>query len=119
MKKGYVLALALVGCLVSTEGIAKKRVESSDKVERIASDKPLCKDGACKKLTKRGKHKGSKSKCSCYCSVKCGPREIQKQDSPRIAKKDSKGQEVPEQCYCQQMDVDKYNENCNAPEAVE
>ena len=107
MKKGLVLAAALVGCLVSNMSVAKKRVKAPDDVERVESTQPLCEKGVCGQPT---------SECSCYCSKMCGPREITKKDKPRYVKKNSKGQAIPERCYCQTWDVEVYKERCEAKE---
>lgn len=100
MKRSYGISLVLVASLLGAMGFA---------VERISSDKPVCKERVCGKHTK---------KCSCYCSIKCGPRKIQKEDTPRFVSEDSQGQEIPAQCYCQQLDVDKYIENCQEDSGV-
>ena len=96
MKKNYllsmILAVALVGGMVH-----------ADNTERIPSVKPLCSEKVCGKHTK---------KCSCYCSVLCGPRKIQPDDAPVFASEDSNGQEIPARCYCKQMDVDEHIKNC-------
>ncbi len=95
MKKSLVV-LALLSSLGAGLGYA-------DNTKRIPSAKPLCTEGVCGKHTK---------KCSCYCSVLCGPRKIQPDDEPVYADKDAQGQEIPARCYCKQMDVDKHIENC-------
>lgn len=120
MKKSLVLSLVLVSALFGSLGHAKEIAKVVDDVERVASDKSLCKDGACKKITKKDRRKGSKSTCSCYCSVLCSPREIQKQDKPRfVDKEEAKELGIPSQCYCQQSDIDDHVQNCLQGQAEE
>lgn len=102
MKK-ILLSIALMSTLLVSLGYA-------DNTKRIPSAKPLCSEKVCGKHTK---------KCSCWCSVLCGPRKIQPDDAPLFADKDSEGNEIPAQCYCKQMDIDKYIENCTQSAANE
>jgi hypothetical protein len=65
-------------------------------------EKPLCTRGTCSK-------KNAKS-CQCYCSVKCGPREIKPEDTPKYDEEDG-------QCFCAPRDKALYKRNsCNVKE---
>ena len=97
MKKGYLFSILMATALL-LGGIV-----SADNTKRIPSVKPLCSEGVCGEHTK---------KCSCYCSVLCGPRKIQPDDQPVFADTDSDGNEIPARCYCKQMDVDVHIKRC-------
>ena len=61
--------------------------------------KPLCTRGTC----------GSKN-CNCYCSVKCGPREVKPGDTPKYDEEDG-------QCFCAPRDKALYHRNsCDVKE---
>ncbi len=46
--------------------------------------------------------------CQCWCSVKCGYRKKTANDSPLYIENDPNGKF----CYCQQRDIDLYDQNC-------
>lgn len=65
-------------------------------------EKPLCTQGQCSK--------NNAKTCQCYCSVKCGPREIKPGDTPKY-------DEVDQQCFCAPRDKQLYKRNsCNIKE---
>ena len=66
-------------------------------------EKPLCSKAQC------GLERGA---CSCYCSIKCGPRKIQPEDTPKY-------DEATGQCFCRPRDKMLYEINgCNVKEAA-
>lgn len=62
----------------------------------MQEQKPLCAKGQCSK--------NNADTCSCYCSVKCGPREITPEDTPKY-------DETDDQCFCQPRDKALYHRN--------
>ncbi len=65
-------------------------------VTAVTTQKPLCKEGTCSSRNAQG--------CSCYCSVKCGPREIKPEDTPKY-------DEETGQCFCAPRDKALYKRN--------
>ncbi|MDR3550617.1 MAG: hypothetical protein P4L31_04345 [Candidatus Babeliales bacterium] len=87
--------LLLVLLCVSSFGAVQAKPKSSHHA--------MCSEKSC----------GIDKSCQCYCSVKCGPREQDEEDSPIFAKIDNDGKAVPAQCYCKTNDLDEYNRQCS------
>lgn len=65
-------------------------------------EKRLCSKAECSKK--------NADNCSCYCSVKCGPRQITPEDTPKYDEEDG-------QCFCAPRDKALYKRNsCNVKE---
>lgn len=76
--------------------------------------KPLCEGEDCCSLA-------NKDNYTCYCSVKCGPREMGSQpgDNPQFIHPTQGGNErtdLPKKCFCQQTaqrnDAEMFIKNC-------
>lgn len=65
-------------------------------MQAVKEEKPLCTKGMCSKNNAQA--------CQCYCSVKCGPREIKPGDTPKY-------DEVDKQCFCAPRDKALYKRN--------
>ena len=90
MSKNYLLFLTLLTISFSNFG---------EKKGKLCNGRKSCVSGV----------PGSnvKSSCQCYCSVKCGPREKEKDDRPVYVENDPNGK----YCYCKQWDLDNYSVN--------
>lgn len=77
-------------------------ISSYSIISSAQPQKRLCSTGEC------GKERNA---CSCYCSVKCGPREIKPEDTPKYDEQDG-------QCFCAPRDKALYRKNsCHIKEA--
>jgi hypothetical protein len=71
----------------------------------ILADMPMTEENEEKVLcTKDQCSKNNAKSCRCYCSVKCGPREITPTDSPKY-------DEADQQCFCAPRDKSLYHRN--------
>lgn len=60
------------------------------------AEKPLCTKEQCSSCNAKT--------CQCFCSVKCGPREIGPGDNPKF-------DEVEQKCFCAARDKRLYRKN--------
>jgi hypothetical protein len=92
----------LVKCFLLLVTLSSYAAILADMPMSMRKQKPLCTKGQCSKE--------NTDTCSCYCSVKCGPREIEKGDDPKY-------DEVDGQCFCAPRDKALYHRNsCDVKE---
>lgn len=107
---GILLVVILIIILVKENSKTDNSTANSKR-----SSKPLCEGEDCCSMA-------NKDNYTCYCSVKCGPREIgaEPNDNPQfVYPTDANGREVTQygkKCFCQRTekrnDVKMYLENC-------
>lgn len=91
MKKNIVL-IALSVLSSFSHNLHARKSRATRAAERGAAQK-VCKNAEC-----------TMPNCQCYCSVKCGPRDIKPGDSPRCNKETGK-------CMCADRDEVLYGPN--------
>lgn len=119
MNKDVAIALGLITFVV----VILLIIKSSTSIQRKSSNnmqlggilKPLCQGEDCCSMANRDNY-------TCYCSVKCGPREIGAEagDNPQfVYPTDRNGNEVTQygkKCFCQRTekrnDVKIFLQNC-------
>ena len=89
----------LIKCFLVLITLSSYAAILADMPMRMKQDDPekaLCTRGTCSKK--------NANSCSCYCSVKCGPREITPEDTPKY-------DEETGQCFCAPRDKALYHRN--------
>lgn len=62
-------------------------------------------------LTNCADESNTEKSCQCYCSEKCGPRDIDNGDAPEKDKPFTANVDGKDICFCQQRDYENYIPN--------